>query len=85
MQVTKQEVEKIFGSGVEFVGSNETWCSLEEYEVQGQKKTVRGRILVTHGHQGDIFNRPFSPGTGCPENLAKKVVFVFKFFASYKN
>ena len=72
-----------FGEGIEYVGTNQIWCSEEEKESEGTKKQITGRILATHGHQGDIFNMPFTPGPGCPPELAKKVVcfsFVFCIF-----
>ena len=78
--MTKEEVTQEFGEGIEYVGTNQIWCSEEEFESGGTKKQITGRILATHGHQGDIFNMPFTPGPGCPPELAKKVVcFLFLF------
>lgn len=74
MQVSKEDVEAIFGQDTEYIGPSDSWSSVEEYLDNGAKKIVTGRVLVTHGHQGDIFNMPFTPGPECPQELAEKVV-----------
>ena len=56
MKATKADIDQLFGADrIEFVAQNNCWMS-------DGPVNREGRVIVAHGHQCDLFNRPVPSG-----------------------